>query len=62
MKQAGAVVGQRGVILDFTELKLAGDEIKEHTHTIETLNCIVTEGNRATDVQSFAEAATNLTA
>ena len=61
MKQAGAVVGQRGVILDFTELKLAGDEIKEHTHTIETLNCIVTEGNRATDVQSFAEAATNLT-
>ena len=31
MKQAGAVVGQRGVILDFTELKLAGDEIKEHT-------------------------------
>jgi PAS domain S-box-containing protein len=61
MKQAGAVVGQRGVILDFTELKLAEDEIKEHSHTIETLNCIVTEGNRATDVQSFAEAATNLT-
>jgi PAS domain S-box-containing protein len=61
MKHDGAVVGQRGVILDFTELKLAGDEIKEHTHTIETLNCIVTEGNRATDVQSFAEAATNLT-
>ena len=61
MKQAGAVVGQRGVILDFSELKLAEDEIKEHSHTIETLNCIVTEGNRATDVQSFAEAATNLT-
>ena len=34
--------------------------MKEHTHTIEILNRIVTEGNRATDVQSFAETATNL--
>ncbi|MGD0717890.1 MAG: PAS domain S-box protein, partial [Halobacteriota archaeon] len=61
MKRDGAVIGQRGVILDFTELKLAEDEIKEHSHTIEILNRIVTEGNRATEVQSFAEAATNLT-
>jgi PAS domain S-box-containing protein len=61
MWQDAAVVGQRGVILDFTELKRAEEEIKEHTRTTEILNLIVTEGSRATNVQSFAEAATNLT-
>ena len=60
MKQDGAVVGQRGVILDITEQKRAEERVQEHTHTIETLNRIVTEGNRATDVQSFVEAATKL--
>ena len=61
MKQDAAVVGQRGVILDFTELKQAEEGIKERTHAMEILNLIVTDGNRATDVQSFAEAATRLT-
>ena len=60
MRRDGAVVGQRGVMLDITEQKLAEQRAKEHTHTIETLNRIVTEGNRATDVQSFVEVATKL--
>jgi PAS domain S-box-containing protein len=60
MRRDGAVVGQRGIMLDVTEQKRAEEGGKEHTHTIETLNRIVTEGNRATDVQSFAEAATKL--
>jgi len=60
MKREGAVVGQRGIILDITELKRAEEEVKEYTHTIEILNRIVTEGNRTSDVQSFAEAATKL--
>jgi PAS domain S-box-containing protein len=60
MSRDGAVVGQRGVILDVTEQKRAEERVKEHTHTIETLNRIMTEGNRATDVRSFVEAATKL--
>jgi PAS domain S-box-containing protein len=60
IRQDGAVVGQRGVMLDVTEQKRAEERVKEHTHTIETLNRIMTEGNRATDVQSFIEAATKL--
>jgi len=60
LRQDGAVIGQRGVILDVTEQKRAEGRVKEHTHTIETLNRIVTEGNRATDVQSFVEAATKV--
>ena len=61
MKRDGTVVGQRGVILDVTELKRAEERVKEYTHTIETLNRIMTEGNRATDVQSFAKTVTDLT-
>ena len=34
MKQGDAVIGQRGVVLDFTDLKLAEDEIKEHSRTM----------------------------
>ncbi|MGZ4870240.1 MAG: PAS domain S-box protein, partial [Halobacteriota archaeon] len=60
MKHDGAVVGQRGVILDVTELKQVEQWVKEHTHTIEILNRIMTEGNRATNVRSFAETATKL--
>jgi PAS domain S-box-containing protein len=60
MRRDGAVVGQRGVLVDITEQKRAEERVKEHTHTIETLNRIVTEGNRATDVQSFVEVATKL--
>jgi PAS domain S-box-containing protein len=60
MRRDGAVVGQRGVLVDITERKRAEERVKEHTHTIETLNRIMTEGNRATDVQSFVEAATKL--
>jgi len=60
MRRDGAVIGVRGIIIDFTEQKRAEESVKEYTHTIETLNRIVTEGNRATDVQSFAEAATKL--
>jgi PAS domain S-box-containing protein len=60
MRRDGSVVGQRGVLVDITERKRAEEGIKERTHTIETLNRIMTEGNRATDVQSFVEAATKL--
>ena len=35
--------------------------VKEYTHTIEILNLVMTEGNRAASVQSFAEAVTTLT-
>jgi two-component sensor histidine kinase len=35
--------------------------VKEHTRTIEMLNLVMTEGNRAAGVQSFAETVTNLT-
>jgi len=57
----GAVVGVRGIAIDITEQKQAEEKVKEHAHTIELLNRISTEGNRATDVQSFAETVTNLT-
>jgi len=60
MRRDGAIVGQRGIILDITERKRAEERVKERTHTIETLNRIITEGNRTSDVQSFAEAATKL--
>ncbi len=60
MRRDGAVVGQRGIILDVTELKRAEEGVKEYTHTIEILNRIVKEGNRTTDVQSFVEAVTKL--
>ena len=60
MRRDGAVVGQRGILLDITERKLAEEGVKERTHTIEALNRIITEGNRTSDVQSFAEAATKL--
>jgi len=61
IRRDGAVGGLRGVILDTTELKRAEEQTREHAHTMEILNLIVTEGSRSTDVQSFAEAATNLT-
>jgi PAS domain S-box-containing protein len=61
IRRDGAVGGLRGVILDTTELKRAEEQTREHAHTMEILNLVVTEGSRSTDVQSFAEAATNLT-
>ena len=61
MRRDGAVVGMRGIIVDIAERKRAEERVKEHTHTIEILNHIVTEGNRAAGVQSFAETVTNLT-
>jgi len=60
MRRDGAVIGVRGVILDVTERKRAEEKVKERTHTIETLNRIMTEGNKATDVQSFAKTVTDL--
>jgi two-component sensor histidine kinase len=61
MRRDGGVVGIRGTLVDITERKRAEEGIKERTHTIETLNHIMTEGNRATDVQSFAKTVTDLT-
>jgi PAS domain S-box-containing protein len=61
MRPDGAVVGQRGVILGITELKQAEERVEEHTRTIEILNLVMTEGNRAASVQSFAETVTDLT-
>ncbi len=61
IKQNGAVVGMRGIIVDITDRKRAEERVKKHTHTIEILNRIMTEGNRATDVQSFAKTVTDLT-
>jgi len=60
IRRDGAVVGVRGIIVDITERKEAEERVKEHTHTMEILNRIMTEGNRATDVRSFAETATKL--
>ncbi|MGZ4892343.1 MAG: sensor histidine kinase, partial [Halobacteriota archaeon] len=60
IKRDGAVVGVRGIIVDVTKRKQAEERVKEHTHTIETLNCIMTEGNRTTDVQSFAKTVTDM--
>ena len=57
----GAVVGVRGVIIDSTDEKLAEERVQEHMHTIEMLNRIMTEGNRAASVESFAETLTTLT-
>ena len=61
IRRDGAVVGVRGIVVDITEQKRAEERMKEHTHTIEILNRIMTEGNRAASVQSFAETVTNLT-
>ena len=61
IRRDGAVVGIRGIAVDITEQKRAEERVKEHTHTIEILNRIMTEGNRAAGVQSFAETVTNLT-
>ena len=57
----GAVVGVRGIIVDITELKQAEERVEEHTRTIEILNLVMTEGNRAASVQSFAGTVTDLT-
>jgi PAS domain S-box-containing protein len=61
MRRDGAVVGMRGIIVDIADFKRAEERVKAHTHTIEILNRIMTEGNRAASVQSFAETVTNLT-
>ena len=61
IRRDGAIVGVRGVSIDISERKQAEERVKEHTHTIEILNRIMTEGNRAASVQSFAETATDLT-
>ena len=61
MRRDGAVVGLRGIIVDITERKRAEERVRERTHTIEILNHIMTEGNRAASVQPFAETVTNLT-
>ena len=61
MRRDGAAVGTRGIAIDVTERKQAEEKVREHTHTIEILNRIMTEGNRASDVRSFAETVTNLT-
>ncbi|MGZ4846226.1 MAG: PAS domain S-box protein [Halobacteriota archaeon] len=60
IKRDGVAVGVRGVIIDITELNQAEESTKEYMHTIEVLNQIMTEGNRATDVQSFAKIVINL--
>jgi PAS domain S-box-containing protein len=60
IRRGGAIVGIRGIAIDITELERAEEKVREHTRTIEILNRIATEGNRATDVQSFAETATKL--
>ncbi len=60
IRRDGAVVGVRYVILDVTELERTEERVTEQTHTIEILCRIMTEGNRATDVRSFAETATKL--
>jgi PAS domain S-box-containing protein len=61
IRRNGAVVGVRGIVVDITERKQAEERVREHVHAIETLNRISTEGNRASDVQSFAETVTDLT-
>ncbi len=61
IKRDGVVVGVRGIIVDITERRQAEERVEERTHTIETLNHIMIEGNRATDVQSFAKTVTDLT-
>jgi PAS domain S-box/PAS domain S-box len=61
IERDGAVVGVRGVVVDISDRKSAEERAKKHTHTIEILNRIMTEGNRATDVQSFAKTVTDLT-
>src|SRR5450759_4476402 len=61
IRRDGAVVGIRGIAADMTEQKRAEETVKEHTHTIEILNHIMTEGHRAFGVQSFAKTVTTLT-
>ena len=61
IRRDGAVVGVRGIVVDITEQKRAEEMVKEHTDTIEILNHIMTEGNRAASVESFAETVTKLT-
>ncbi|MGP8012375.1 MAG: histidine kinase dimerization/phosphoacceptor domain -containing protein [Halobacteriota archaeon] len=61
IRRDGAVVGVRGIAVDNTERKRAEEGVKERTHTIEALNRIMAEGNRATHVQSFAKTVTDLT-
>jgi PAS domain S-box-containing protein len=61
IRRDGAVVGVRGIVVDITEQKRAEERVKEHTDTIEILNHIMTEGNRAASVGSFAETVTKLT-
>jgi PAS domain S-box-containing protein len=61
IRRDGAVVGIRGIAADMTEQKRAEETVKEHTHTLEILNHIMTEGHRAFGVQSFAETVTTLT-
>ena len=61
IRRDGAVVGVRGIAVDNTERKQAEEGVKERTHTIEALNRIMAEGNRATHVQSFAKTVTDLT-
>jgi PAS domain S-box-containing protein len=61
IRRDGALVGVRGIVVDITEQKRAEERVKEHTDTIEILNHIMTEGNRAASVESFAETVTKLT-
>jgi len=62
IRRDGAVIGVRGIAVDITERKRAEAGVKERTHTIEALNRIMTEGNRATHVQSFAKTVTRFDA
>ncbi len=53
--------GIRGVGADMTEQKRAEARAEQNMRTIETLNHIMTAGNRATSVRSFAQTLTDLT-